>query len=279
MSTLIETETQMQSNSKLWFKYRAGRVAASCMRAVCHTSLANPSANLVKSVCYPDMFRFTTKATEWGCSHEKLAIVYKKTNEVKHQNFTVVENGLFINLEWPFIGALPDSIVECLEIKCPYCHRGEDIVNAASNDKRFCLKKDGDGTLYLDPDHAYYYQVQTQLFVCDVNYCDFCVATFADSGVESAMHVERVYRNPSLWSQCVEHASSFFRMCVLPELMGSWFTRPLASEDLTEERIPPDNTPMESEVVQPSDIHLDDQPDTILLFLPTWARIWQYVSL
>jgi len=54
----------------------------------------------------------------------------------------------------------------------------------------------------------------------------------------------------------------FFRMCVLPELMGSWFTYPLASEDLTEERIPSVNTPTESEVVQPSDIHLDDQPDT-----------------
>jgi len=80
------------------------------------------------------------------------------------------------------------------------------------------LKKDG--TLYLDPDHACYYQVQFQLFVCDVNYCDFCVATFADSGVESAMHVEHVYRNPSLW--CVEHASSFFRMSILPELMGSY---------------------------------------------------------
>ena len=51
MSTLIETETQKQSDSKLWFKYRAGRVTASRMRAVCHTSLANPSASLVKSVC------------------------------------------------------------------------------------------------------------------------------------------------------------------------------------------------------------------------------------
>jgi len=41
-----------------------------------------------------------------------------------------------------------------LEIKCSYCHRGEDIVCAASNDKKFCLKKHVDGTLRLDPDHA-----------------------------------------------------------------------------------------------------------------------------
>jgi len=110
----------------------------------------------------------------------------------------------------------------------------------------------------LDPDHPYHYQMQTQLFVCNVNYCDFCVATFADSDVESAMRVNRIHRSPSLWSQCVEHASSFFRMCVLPELMGSWFTHFLASVNLAEESIPSVNMPMASEVIQPSD---DDQQD------------------
>ena len=44
--------------------------------------------------------------------------------------------------------------------------------------------------------------------------------------------------------------------------MGSWFTRPLASEDLIEETIPPDSMPMSPEVVQPGDFCLDDQPDT-----------------
>ena len=62
-----------------------------------------------------------------------------------------MENGVFIKSEWLFIGASPDGIVECschdkgtLEIKCPYCHRGEDTVCAASDDKKFCLKKDAD---------------------------------------------------------------------------------------------------------------------------------------
>ena len=245
MCNNVETETRTQSKSKLWYKYRAGRVTASRMRAVCHTSLANPSPSLVKSICYPDVFCFTTKATEWGCSHEHQAReLYVKTNKPNHQNFRVIENGLFINPEWPFIGASPDGIIECLchgrgtlEIKCLCCHRGEDIVNAASNDKNFCLKKDVDGSLHLDPNHAYYYQIQTQLFVCDVNYCDFCVATFADSGNRSGLHVEQIYKNSTLWSQCVKQSSAFFGKCVLPELMGSWFTRPLASEDQTDESI------------------------------------------
>ena len=107
-------------------------------------------------------FILLLKATEWGCSHENLAReLYLKANQQNHQNFRVLDNGLFINLEWPFIGASHDGIIDCLchgrgtlEIKCPYCHRGEDIVDAASNDKKFCLKKDIDGALHLDHNHA-----------------------------------------------------------------------------------------------------------------------------
>ena len=137
-----------------------------------------------------------------GCSHEKQAWeMYEKVNKPQHQNFTVIDNRLFIDPKWPFIGASPDGIICCLccgkgalEIKCPYCHKGEAINSAAASDtKKFCLKET-DGKLHLDTDHMYYYQVQTQLFVCNVEYYDFCICTFADSGGESAMHIERIHK-------------------------------------------------------------------------------------
>ena len=37
MAKSVESETRLQSKSKLWFKYRAGRVTASRMKAVCRT--------------------------------------------------------------------------------------------------------------------------------------------------------------------------------------------------------------------------------------------------
>ena len=52
MAVVIENETRNQSNSKLWFRYRAGRVRASRTKAVCHTDATNPSQSLVKSICY-----------------------------------------------------------------------------------------------------------------------------------------------------------------------------------------------------------------------------------
>ena len=90
MCDLIEKETRLQSKSKLWYKYRAGRVTASRMKAVCHTNPSDPSQSLIKSICYPEAFHFTSKATEWGCSHEKQAReMYEQVSKPQHQDFTV----------------------------------------------------------------------------------------------------------------------------------------------------------------------------------------------
>lgn len=43
MAKSIETATKLQSKSNLWYKYRAGRVTASRMKAVCRTNPVSPS--------------------------------------------------------------------------------------------------------------------------------------------------------------------------------------------------------------------------------------------
>ena len=50
--------------------------------------------------------------------------------------------------------------------------------SAASKDQSFYLKKDDQGALHLDHGHSYYYQVQTQMFVCDVTTVTFVCALF-----------------------------------------------------------------------------------------------------
>ena len=98
-------------------------------------------------------------------------------------NIDVNDSGLVISCEWPYIGASPDGIVNCaccgtgaLEIKYPYCHRRDSIADAAVTDKNSCLNVSFSGSYYLDQTHAYHYQVQTQLFVVAVEYCDICVS-------------------------------------------------------------------------------------------------------
>ena len=238
MAEKVEQATRSQSHSKLWFKYRAGRITASRMKAVCRTNPGYPAQSLIKSICYPETFSFATAATKWGCKHEKQAQeMYLTANKLKHNDLSVAESGLVINSQWPFIGASPDGVINCtccgkgvLEIKCPYCHRGTDVQTAATEDSGFCLKI-VDGQLRLDRTHTYYYQIQSQLFVCDVEYGDFCVCTFSmnedeSQYLETGMHIERIYKDPDLWTECTTKSSQFFKTCLLPEIMGNWYTRP-----------------------------------------------------
>ena len=145
MADMAEKETRKQSNCKLWFKYRAGRITASKMKSVCRTDPASPSQSLVKSICYPEVYRFKSKATDWGCKHEQTARdSYFSEMKKSHDGFQVSESGLVLNSQWPHLGASPDGIISCdccgigvLEIKCPYCHRTDTVVDASSEDKKF----------------------------------------------------------------------------------------------------------------------------------------------
>jgi hypothetical protein len=56
MVEAVEKETRDQSRSKLWYRYRAGRVTASKVKAVCRTDSDQPSQSLIKSICYPEAF-------------------------------------------------------------------------------------------------------------------------------------------------------------------------------------------------------------------------------
>ena len=233
MAVLVELETRDQSNCKLWFTYRAGRITASRMKSVCHTDSSNPSQSLVKTIVYPEAFRFTSKATSWGCKHERKARDYYEKQMMGHHGFVVSNSGLSINPKWPHLGTSPDGMISChccgkgvVEIKCPYCYRNDDIDTVTIDSKQFCLCKHSNGNSYLDKGHAYYYQVQTQIFICDVEYCDFVVCTFPESQCEPTIHIERIFPDGDFWSNCVDKSLHFFKVCILPEILGRWYSRP-----------------------------------------------------
>ena len=116
------------------------------MKAVCHTDSTNPSKSLTKRVCYPELFVFNSKQTDWVRNYEKLTLEeYVKAAKKDHQSLQVQKMD-FINPRWPHVGASHDSIVQCgccvkhvLEVKCPYSHREDSIEDAVASDGQFCL--------------------------------------------------------------------------------------------------------------------------------------------
>ncbi|KAM7309489.1 uncharacterized protein ISCGN_013120 [Ixodes scapularis] len=238
-----------------------GRVTASTMKSVCSTSVEKPSLSVLKRICYPEDGKFSTPATRWGLDHEEEA-VQSYVGKVKsaHAIFTYRRAGLYLSTRYPHLAASPDAVVQCdccgsglVEVKCPYTQRDSELyvtdqrcVNdshciATSSDAlpqcsgsdseprdvcadpKFCLKR-VNGRLSLKHDHMYFYQVQTQMAVCNVEYCDFVVWTTKD------IHVERVFRDGAFWSQVLPKATLLFVHAVLPELLSHYFTRSAAPD-------------------------------------------------
>ena len=75
----------------------------------------------------------------------------------------------------------------------------------------------------MSHEHAYYYQVQAQLNVCNAGYGDFIVWTTND------LLIERITR---FFERMVEPIEHFFVYSILPEVIGKWLTRrPIANEE------------------------------------------------
>ena len=225
-SDRVEVETREQSNSKQWYRFRAGRITASNMKKVCVTNIEKPAMSTIKTICYPSITKFETKATQWGCKHESDAIAaYVKDHELKHEKFVVEKCGFVISTKYSYIGATPDSLVNCdccgkgcLEVKCPYCVRDSHVADLATQKNSALVEIDG--VLKLRKDHAHYFQVQTQILVCQVDYVDYVVWT------SKGIHVERVLPDVEVLKLIETKSRSFFQNAVLPELLGSFFTRP-----------------------------------------------------
>ena len=104
---LIEEDTRSQSQGSSFYRQRAGRVGVSTSEAASNTNSAQPSQSLIKTICYPNIFKFNNAATEHGCKHENIATkAYEKVIKEKHTNFYVKTFGTVINQKYPWLHAI-----------------------------------------------------------------------------------------------------------------------------------------------------------------------------
>ncbi|XP_077063316.1 uncharacterized protein LOC143715422 isoform X2 [Siphateles boraxobius] len=248
---VVEEETREQSKSKVWFDQRAGRVTGSVFY---EAAKANRAVSLIKRICYPRSSQFSTEATRWGQVNEERARAnYISMMQDQHGDFQVYQqvinictahqylftvylytlytfqfkaSGFVINPDLPWIGATPDGQVTCtchgegvLEIKCPFNSRDRSL-NESCRDSSFCLGIGEDGTMALKTDHKFMYQVQAQMHVSTVSYCDFIVWT------PQEFFIQRIMYDPVFFHNAYLKVVEFIKTGVLPELLGKWYTAP-----------------------------------------------------
>ena len=119
----------------------------------------------------------------YGIDNEKLAI-QAYTDYQQHQGhpgLVVSPCGIFINTEFPFLGAMPDGSVYdpneleqpygYLEVKCPYSVRDRTPEEACSVSNFYC-NLDSTRKLKLKETHQYFAQVQGQMAIGERMWCD-----------------------------------------------------------------------------------------------------------
>jgi putative phage-type endonuclease len=160
-ASYLRTVPQYEQRTPEWYKAREDMISASDIATAIGMNPYQKKKDLILKKCNAGPPFRGNKFTQWGVKYEQVATLIYEFKEKE----TVVEYGLILHEDITFIGASPDGITLSgimLEIKCPYT--------------RNINKK---GKYGLVP--AYYWvQVQIQLEVCKLKYCDFEQCKFSE---------------------------------------------------------------------------------------------------
>ncbi|KAK0131248.1 hypothetical protein N1851_034070 [Merluccius polli] len=196
MARKVEVATREQSNSVEWYHVRKPRLTSSRFREVCHVRGHSSAENLAERIRKGGV---QTALMKRGLALEPVAI----QEYSRIQNVSYWPCGFVIHPDAPWLGSSPDGVVfdptesppfGLVEIKCPNVKSYVDCSYMQMQS----------GTLKLKHSHSYYWQVQGQLLLTGMEWCDFIV--FAEEDIL----IQRIHRDPEVARVIRERGDYFF---------------------------------------------------------------------
>ena len=203
-----EKGTRDQCASEQWkseckYRFTASKFQLISRRQRNHSSFA-------QDLMYPKPFQ--SRYTKHGTKYEPVSIdMYQKYMKSKEMLVYVFKCGFIILADLPFLGGSPDGkIIDpgsskpfgLLEVKRPETKFLVSPFSACSDSNFFCYR-DGE-KCKLKTSHAYYAQVQGQMGVSGVEWCDFVVYT------KKGMSVERIPFKKQYWNDLKQPSNYYF---------------------------------------------------------------------
>ena len=195
MAHKYESATREQSSCMEWHQLKRPRVTASHFREVCHVSEKSEDG-LVHRILQGTR---QTAAMRRELELEADAIwEYCQTKRVNHYPC-----GFIIHPDAPWLGASPDGLVfdpsesvqfGLIEMKCPNLKSYVDCT----------YLKMKSGNLELKKSHAYYWQVQGQMLITGLTWCDFVISA------EDDLLIQRIYRDNDVCKVIREKIDRFY---------------------------------------------------------------------
>ena len=221
--SLIEQCTQGQAANENWHAMRNRLITASVFKTVCHSKGEIKTAqNLLNGLTFDQ--DHPPKHIEFGRRFEAPAgNMFLKSHRYKHRGCDVQVPGLCMNADYPYLGASPDDILCCKE-----CGKFHVEVKCLSSKRNFRLAlalimsgiavRNSEGSLSINPTHAYHYQMQGQMAITGINLCHLVANT------HKGICVVRVDFDPQFWTRVSCILRYFFRKYFFPCYMFGHIT-------------------------------------------------------
>ena len=228
----IEIATRGQAENKLWLAMHNGRITSSRFAEIMHRKPSTDPRRLIKDIMgYGGGIKHLPPQIRWGRDNEPLARKCYLENR-NHSGETIVfqPTGLYLLPEKSYLGASSDGKLlctsvdtccyGCLEIKCPYSIDGTVIVTltpyeiAEKFGKKIFLQKGEDGLLHLPHKHHYFAQVQGEMAIMNVEWCDLVVYS------NNEIVIDRIIADYDYWVELSETLDRFYVQHIVPEILS-----------------------------------------------------------
>ena len=228
----IEAATRGQTDNDLWLALHNGRLTSSRFGEIIHRRQSTNPRRLVKDIMgYGGRMQHMPPQIRWGRENEDAARkCYIANRKACGEDMIVELTGLHLMPEKPYLGASSDGkviytnidtcCVGCLEVKCPYSIEGNVTVQLTPDEivdkygDKFFMCRGDDLILHLPETHPYYAQVQGEMAILNVEWCDFVV--FSNGSVI----VDRILADHDYWTKICNTLDEFYMQHVIPEILG-----------------------------------------------------------
>ncbi|GFT80682.1 SWIM-type domain-containing protein, partial [Nephila pilipes] len=217
---LVEIEQRtVHQNSSEWRQERKLRITASDAKSI-FNRVANFEALATQILKKKNSSIEHIPAVRYGLEMEDIV---RSMVQHMHPQSIVRKTGLVIHPLDQYIAASPDGLIRSgedymlLEIKCIFKPDGSSLEELISKRSDFCLSNTN-GFISLKRNHKYYFQIQCQLAVTNLQQCLFII--FCNNKLtKEKIYSETINFDCQLWEECLGKFRIFFLNFYLPLIM------------------------------------------------------------
>lgn len=221
----ISKITLNKEKSKFYVGLRRGRISGSNFKSCCVTTLENPSITTINYMLNPRNLDNVPSISYQIKNRKKALEQYTRNAMFVHESFQYNQCGLIINPRHPYFVGSPDGIVSCschgkgcVAIKCLKILELGGSFQVLTAQPNHILNQI-DNIYVLEKSHELSYQVQLQINLISLSYCDVVFWTPKD------ILIIKVRPDIDFWETEMNKAMTFHEQVIMPEILAKFYTK------------------------------------------------------